>query len=170
MTMTEPKQHLADWLRDAHAMEKQSATMMRKLVSRLEHYPELRGRIDRHIEETERQAERLEACMKRQGEKTSGMKDIAGQFTATVQGLSGSVAEDEVVKAHLAHYVFEQYEIASYRVLIAAAEAVGDAETRRVCETNLREEEEMAQWLAERLPATAEQYLRRDMAELQAKR
>jgi ferritin-like metal-binding protein YciE len=31
---------------------------------------------------------------------------------------------------HLAHYVFEQYEMASYRILIAAAETVGDEETR----------------------------------------
>jgi ferritin-like metal-binding protein YciE len=168
--MTEPKEHLADWLRDAHAMEVQSATMMKKLVDRLEHYPELRGRIQRHIQETEQQAARLEGCMKRHGEKTSTVKDIAGKFTATIQGLSGVVVEDEVVKGHLAHYVFEHYEIASYRVLIAAAELAGDSETRSVCETNLREEEEMAAWLADNLPATTQKFLQRDLADLDAKR
>lgn len=168
--MTEPKEHLADWLRDAHAMEQQSATMMRKLVSRLEHYPELRGRIQRHIDETEQQAKRLEGCMKRHGEKTSAMKDVVGRVTATIQGLSGSVVEDEVVKGHLAHYVFEQYEMASYRILMATAEAVGDPETRRVCETNLREEEAMAGWLADNLPATVQTYLQRDTADMDAKR
>jgi ferritin-like metal-binding protein YciE len=168
--MTEPKKHLADWLRDAHAMEQQSATMMKKLVDRLEHYPELRGRIQKHIEETEQQAKRLEGCIERHGEKTSTMKDIAGKFTATIQGLSGIVVEDEVVKAHLAHYVFEHYEIAAYRVLIAAAEAAGDAETRSVCETNLREEEEMAAWLGDHLPSTTQKYLQRELADLDAKR
>lgn len=168
--MTNPKEHLADWLRDAHAMEQQSATMMRRLVDRLEHYPELRGRIQRHIDETEQQAKRLEGCMERAGEKRSAVKDIAGKITATLQGLSGIVVEDEVVKAHLAHYVFEHYEMASYRILIAAAQAAGDTETQRVCETNLREEEEMAAWLAEHLPATTQKYLQRDMAELDAKR
>jgi ferritin-like metal-binding protein YciE len=170
MTKANPKEHLADWLRDAHAMEQQSATMMRKLADRLEHYPELRGRIQRHIEETEQQAKRLEGCMKRAGAKTSALKDIAGKFTATIQGLSGVVVEDEVVKAHLAHYVFEHYEMASYRILIAAAEAAGDSETCGVCETNLREEEAMADWLADNLPATAQKYLQRDMADLDAKR
>lgn len=168
--MTKPKEHLADWLRDAHAMEQQSATMMRKLVSRLDHYPELRGRIQRHIQETEQQAARLESCIERQGEKTSTVKDIAGKITATVQGLSGTVVEDEVVKAHLAHYVFEHYEIASYRILMAAADEAGDAETHRICETNLREEEEMATWLADHMPATTETFLKRDMADLEAKR
>lgn len=168
--MTKPQEHLADWLRDAHAMEQQSATMMRKLMDRLEHYPELRGRIQHHIEETEQQARRLEGCMKRQGEKTSTMKDLAGKFTATIQGLSGIVVTDEVVKGHLAHYVFEHYEIASYRTLIAAAEAMGDQETQSVCETNLREEQAMADWLAENLPATTQKYLQREMADLDAKR
>ena len=168
--MTKPQEHLADWLRDAHAMEQQSATMMRKLVDRLEHYPELRSRIQQHIGETEQQAKRLEGCIERQGEKTSTLKDLAGKFTATIQGLSGVVVEDEVVKAHLAHYVFEHYEMASYRILIAAAEAAGDTETKSVCETNLREEQAMADWLSESLPATAQKYLQRDMAELDAKR
>lgn len=168
--MSEPKEHLADWLRDAHAMEEQSATMMRKLSDRLEHYPELRGRIQRHIEETEQQAKRLEGCLKSHGSKGSAVKDIAGKITATIQGFSGIAVEDEVVKGHLAHYVFEQYEMASYRILIATAETVGDEETRRVCETNLREEEEMAAWLADNLPATVQKYLQRDMAELAAKR
>src|SRR3546814_8692884 len=88
--MAKPKEHLADWLRDAHAMELQSATMMRKLVDRLDHYPELRGRIQRHIQETEQQAARLESCIERRGEKTSTLKDVAGKMTATVQGLSRS--------------------------------------------------------------------------------
>src|SRR3546814_15934618 len=83
-------------------MELQSATMMRKLVDRLDHYAELRGRIQRHIQETEQQAARLESCIERRGEKTSTLKDVAGKLTATVQGLSGTVAEDEVVKAHRA--------------------------------------------------------------------
>lgn len=168
--MTNPKEHLADWLRDAHAMEEQSATMMRKLSDRLENYPELRGRIQRHIEETEQQAKRLEGCMKRAGAKTSALKDMAGKFSATIQGMSGIVVEDEVVKGHLAHYVFEHYEMASYRILIAAAEAVGDTETRSVCETNLREEEAMADWLAQQLPATTQKYLQRELADLDAKR
>src|SRR3546814_17261196 len=123
-------------------MELQSATMMRKLVDRLDHYPELRGRIQRHIQETEQQAARLESCIERRGEKTSTLKDVAGKMTATVHGLSGTIVEDEVVKAHLAHYTFEHSEIASYLIPMAKADKAGDAAQTPVCEATLREEEE----------------------------
>lgn len=50
----------------------------------------------------------------------------------------------------------------SDRALIAAAEVCGDAETKRVCEQILVQEEAMAQWLAERLPDTVRKFLVRD--------
>lgn len=167
--MTDPREHLSDWLRDAHAMETQALTMMESVVSRLENYPELRSRIEQHIRETRGQKERLEGCMERIGARTSAVKDIAGKLTATMQGLSGMFVEDEVVKGHLSSYVFEHLEIASYRILIAAADRAGDAETRRVCEENLREEEEMAAWLADHVPSTVGEYLQRDLADVEAK-
>jgi ferritin-like metal-binding protein YciE len=68
------------------------------------------------------------------------------------QALSGLVVGDEVVKASLATSAFEQMEIASYKILIAAAEKFGDMETKRVCESILREEEQMRDWLDEQLP------------------
>lgn len=74
--MINSKENLADWLRDAHAAEQQSATMMHKLADRLENCPALRGRIQRHVEETEQQAKRLEDWMKRAGAKTSMPKDL----------------------------------------------------------------------------------------------
>lgn len=49
---TAANDHLNDWLRDAHAMEKQAETMLTAQAERLEHYPELRARIVQHIEET----------------------------------------------------------------------------------------------------------------------
>ncbi|MBK5960204.1 hypothetical protein CCR97_18640 [Rhodoplanes elegans] len=43
---------LLDWLRDAHAMEKHAEQMLSNTASRLEHYPELRAKIERHLEQT----------------------------------------------------------------------------------------------------------------------
>ncbi|WP_234834261.1 DUF892 family protein [Sinorhizobium meliloti] len=40
-------------------------------------------------------------------------------------------------------------EIASYKILIAAAEHAGDQETKRVCDAILQQELTMAQWLDE---------------------
>lgn len=168
--MAHPDDRLAQWLRDAHAMEMQALKMMEGQVERLENYPELRARIRQHIDETRGQADRLEACIGKRGKETSTLKDAAGRMMAMMQSMSGVFAGDEVVKGAMASYTFEHLEIASYRTLIAAAERVGDEETRRVCEENLKEEEAMAAWLADHLPATTQKYLEREMAGVEAKR
>ncbi len=78
------------------------------------------------------------------------------------QGLSGLFVGDEVVKGLLATYTFEHMEIASYKILIAASEKLGDVETKRVLEEIVREEEEMAKWLEARLSPITLQYLGRE--------
>ena len=168
--MTDKMENLADWLRDAHAMEEQALTMLETQEGRLENYPVLRDRIRQHVEETRGQSARLEQCMERLGIDRSAMKDAGGKFMATMQGMTGAMASDEVVKGHLFSYAFEHLEIASYRSLIAAADAVGDAQTRQACEENLREEEAMAAWLAENLPETTRQFLDRSANDGEAKR
>ncbi len=49
---TDRKDNLLDWLRDAHAMEQQAEQMLKAQSSRLEHYPDLKARIDLHLQET----------------------------------------------------------------------------------------------------------------------
>lgn len=156
------KEWLAQWLRDAHAMEEQAETMLTSQYDRLENYPELRQRIGRHIEETKEQARRLEECLTRIGDGTSTMKDAGAKLMATAQGLSGLFAGDEVLKGSLAGYTFEHMEIASYTMLIAAAEKCGEPDIMRVCQQNLQEEQEMASWLAKNLPDVTQRFLMRD--------
>lgn len=43
--MSEVREWLVQWLRDAHAMEEQAETMLNAQLSRLESYPELSDRI-----------------------------------------------------------------------------------------------------------------------------
>ena len=156
-----PEDQVLDWLRDAHAMEEQAEQMLTAQASRLEHYDALRTRIEQHIDETRRQGEQVRACIERLGGSTSAMKDLGGKTLALFQGMSGLFVSDEVVKGVLASYAFEHMEIASYRILAAAAEAVGDLETKRVCESICREEEAMAGWLHEHMGQITVQYLRR---------
>lgn len=162
---------LNQWLRDAHAMESQAETMLAGEVSRLENYPDLRARMERHMEESRSQRERLEACLARRGASTSAIKDMAGRFTATMQAASGVFAADEVAKGAMAGYTFEHYEISAYTMLVAGAEEAGDTETARVCREICAEEEEMAAWMKEALPRIARAYLQREAAEMtEAKR
>jgi ferritin-like metal-binding protein YciE len=158
-------EYLNQWLRDAHAMEEQAEKMLQSQASRIEHYPQLSQRIEQHIRETQSQRERLEACLTRRGTSPSGVKDLAGKFTAMMQGLSGIVMGDEVAKGAMASYTFEHFEISAYRMLIATAEQAGDSETRRVCEEILKEEQMMADSLWDLLPQVASTFLQRAASE-----
>ncbi|MFN7009165.1 MAG: ferritin-like domain-containing protein [Allorhizobium sp.] len=168
--MTDARTNLISWLRDAHAMEEQAETMLKAQFERIENYPELKARIGQHLEETRGQAEALRACLERMGESSSSLKDAAGKLAAMAQGMGGMFTSDEVVKGSMASYTFEHMEIASYRVLIAAAETVGDIDTADMCRGILEQEIAMADWLADNLPAVTRQFLLRDDTDLTAKR
>ena len=154
-------ERLIEWLRDAHAMEAQAESMLNKQASRIEHYPELKARIEQHITETQNQAKLIESCLQRYDKSYSGIKDLGGKMMAMGQALGGMMVNDEVVKGAQMGYVFENLEIASYTILIAAAEAVGDMQTKEICERILVEEVAMADWLREHLPQLTQAYLTR---------
>ncbi|MQW90522.1 ferritin-like domain-containing protein [Sinorhizobium saheli] len=167
--MAKATEHLVAWLRDAHAMEEQAITMLTSQSRRLENYPELKTRIDRHLQETRDQSRMLERCLERLDGGTSTVKDISGKIMAFGQGLSGLFVDDEVVKGSLASYAFEHMEIGSYRILIAAAEHAGDQETKRVCETILQQEIAMAEWLEQHAAEITRRFLDRDQLGVTAK-
>ena len=159
--MSHAEERLMQWLRDAHAMEKQSEKILSALAGRIESYPQLKSKIESHFRETQEQAKRIESCIERRGGDTSLLKDAGAQLLAMAQGFTGIFAGDEVMKGSLASYTFEHMEIASYRILIAAAEEVGDDETSRICRKTLGEEEAMAAWLAENMDPLTREYLGR---------
>lgn len=154
-------ERLIEWLRDAHAMEAQAESMLSKQAARIEHYPELKARIEQHIHETQNQAKLIEQCLRRYDASYSGLKDMGGKMMAMGQAMGGMLMGDEIVKGCQMGYVFENLEIASYQILIAAADAVGDAETKRICEQILVEEEAMATWLREHMSSITQQHLTR---------
>lgn len=169
--MTTADERLDQWLRDAHAMEEQAEQMLSALASRIENYPDLKSQVERHLDETRQQAKRVRACIERRDGSTSTLKDTAGKIMATMQGMSGVFAGDEIMKGTLASYTFEHMEIVSYRVLAEAANIVGDEETERVCLEIMAEEQAMADWLLENCTEIARQYLSREELEMdEAKR
>lgn len=164
MPDSEAREHLLEWLRDAHAMEQQAQTMLSGQIDRLENYPELKAKLQEHLEETRRQADLVKGCIESLGGSSSALKDIAGMTVGIGQGLSGLFVSDEVVKGSLASFTFEQMEIASYRILVSAAEALSEHEVAATCRRILAEEEAMAEWLAQKMPATVWKFLKRSDA------
>lgn len=159
--MEQTRQNYLAWLRDAHAMEEQALIMLHGMARKLEDYPRLRSRIREHIEETEGQLAELAKLLDRKGAESSLVKDAVGRVTGFAQSVSGIFADDEVVKGTLASYTFENLEIASYRILITAAEQLGDGEAVEVFKHSLQQEEAMADWLATHSAEITRSYLSR---------
>ena len=167
--MATTKDNLMDWLRDAHAMEKQAETMLEMVAKRIEHYPDLKGKLAECAAESRRQADILRSCIERHGGEVSAMKELGAKFAAAGQALSGYVVGDEVVKAVMSTYVFKNMEIASYTVLLEAARVDGDERTADVCKSFLKDEEAAAAWLRSYLPGVTEKYLGRAAMGVEAK-
>lgn len=164
--MTEtPQERLLKWLSDAYAMEKEAETMLSAQAKRIEHYPELRQRIEQHVDETRGQAEAVQGCIERLGGSLPAVKGAAASFMASVHAMGNAMMDDEVIKGSLLSYAFEHLEISVYRTLILAAQEAGDETTRAVCERILTQEQAMADWLATHLEPTVRQFIARKGSE-----
>jgi ferritin-like metal-binding protein YciE len=151
--------HYMDWLRDAHAMEQQAETMLTAMAGRIESYPDLKRRVEQHLEETREQARLVAECIERRGGDTSPLKDLAGKAMAGMQGMAGMFSSDEIIKGGMLSYAFEHFEMAAYRNLIEAARLVGDRETLAICERILPQEQAMADWLEHNMAAVSRRFL-----------
>ena len=154
------KDFVIKWLNDAYAMENALIQTLENHANHAEGHPQVQSRIQEHIETTRRHADRVQECIERLGGDTSTLKSATAKISGTLQGMSTGAAEDTLVKNALADYASEQFEVASYRALITAAEELGDQETVRACQENLREDEEMARWLEQQLPTVTQEFVR----------
>ncbi len=160
-----PQENYHDWLRDAHAMEKQAESMLTAMSSRIDNYPDLRARIEQHLTETQGQLKLLETVLDRNGINRSVMKDTTSKMAAMGQSFTGMFASDEIVKGAISSYVFEQFEIACYTSLIAAAEKAGDVASIDIFKQILAQEEAMAEWAINHIPDVTDQFLLRSAAD-----
>lgn len=155
------KDILVEGLTNAYALEGQALEITQRQVERLEHYPELRARIQQHVEETRQQQATVEQCLSRLGSSPSSFKEMSMKLMGNLQAMAHGMAGDEVLKNTFASYAFEHYEIAAYRSLVAMAEAAGEPEIARACEQILRQEEAMAAWIGEHLEDTTRRFIAR---------
>lgn len=166
---TTPQENLLNWLRDAYAMEKQSLELCERQAQRIENYPELQQRVAQHAVETKDQIVLLERCFAILDEKPSAIKSAIGWTMGNLQAMGGMMAADEVVKSTMSSFVFENMEIASYTILLSAAQTAGEPEIARICEGILKQEEAMADWLRDHLPQTTTLFVRREDVGMQAR-
>ena len=168
--MTTARECLVAWLRDAHAMEVQAESFLQTQIDRLQTYTEAIPRLRAHLEETKQHRAMVEQCLTSLNEDTSTIKDTGMKITASIQGMFHSMAGDEVLKNALASAAFEQFEAASYRILVTAAEKAGEPQIARTCETIMEQEVSMADWAWHQLQPLTEKYLTLEAAGASGKR
>jgi len=140
-------------------MEKQALSIMQPQLNRLEHYPDMSQRLQRHIEETEGQIARLDQVLMRLDESNSGLKDTVLSAMGSMAALGHAMAGDEVLKDSFANLAFENFEIAAYTSLITSARICGDSSAVSLFEQSLEEERRMAEWVEQNIPEVTETYI-----------
>ncbi len=146
-------------LRNQHAVETQAIGTVKNELSRMEAYPELHAQMEKERAQSTEQAARLDGLLAKHGTSASLAKEAVTGSVATVAGFIHAASSDEVLKDVLAAVGYKAYEIGSYKVLIALAQAVGAADDVPVLETSMKEEMAMGDWLGEHLPSFVHQYL-----------
>ncbi len=155
-----PKDLVIAWLNDAHAMENALVQVLEHRVDDAKDYPAVQAMDQQHLEETRRHAEQVKGCIERLGGNVSSVKSVIGTLFGTVQAPMTGLARDEIVKNALVDYAAENFEVASYRALIAAATEVGDLETAAICEQIMREDQAMAERIQQSLPGIVNERMR----------
>jgi ferritin-like metal-binding protein YciE len=168
--MTNPRENLAVWLRDAYAMEGQAIELLESQIKRLENYPQAQPRLREHLEETKAQRATIERCLEQLGESPSSLKAATMKLAANVQGMLHGLAGDEVLKHALGSHAFEQFEAGCYRSLSVAAEAAGEPQIAQTCVRLMEQEQAMAAWVWEQIPTLTQTFLERDATGGAAKR
>jgi ferritin-like metal-binding protein YciE len=151
-------------LKNAHALENQALELMNRQVERIENYPDIKARLEQHIQETHQQIQRLETILEGLGESRSVLKDNLLSLTGNLAAITHAFTQDEIVKNSIANFAFENFEIASYKSLIQLADETGHQQAQQPLRQTLREEEEMAHWIDTHLSDVTHKYLERYVA------
>lgn len=153
------REELIDWLHDAHAMERGIEVMLTKQINNDEVNASVRERCRIHLEETKTHAAAVEDCLKLLNSDTSAIKSGTSRLMEMAKGMVTAFARDERIKDLLAAYATEHFEIACYKALIAGAQRAGVPQIVPICERIIADEQSMAQWIDQNLPAVTTQYL-----------
>ena len=163
---SQTQDEIADWLRDAYAMEKGMELSLQKQRDNEELNPEVRERAGAHLSETQRHADLVRSALRSLGTDASVVKTGLGTLVQAARGMSSAFARDERIKDMLDAYAMENFEIACYTALEAAAQRAGLNEIAQVCRTILPDEHRMAVGIIQSLPDEVTAYLFESEAEM----
>lgn len=140
------------WLNDAYGMEQSQIEMLERFIKDYDAYPQIRARLEEHLEETRMQVQLVRSCIESLGGKASATKSFMGKMMGAAQGISTGPYKDEVVKNMLILHAGEHFEHASYLAIAYAAQMHEYDEVADVCLRISNEEKRMADWTESQIP------------------
>jgi ferritin-like metal-binding protein YciE len=140
-------------------MEEQAEKLFSGQAERLKNYTELSAKLKDELTFIEANKILLFGTLKLHGSNTSTVKDTFGKFLGFEQNMIGTLVSDEPVKGILVLHTFTQMAIGSYKILVAAADAMGEAEIKKTCATILESAERRAAWIEKELDAVTRTFL-----------
>jgi ferritin-like metal-binding protein YciE len=148
MPPSDIQEQLVKHLTDAHSIEEQALTQMRRA-------PDIAGEgrlaeaFREHLTETERHERLVRERLQALGEDTSALKDLAGKAGGVGMVLFARFNPDTPGKLVNHAYSYEHMELAAYELLERVAVRAGDEETAAMAREIAAEERAMAKRLEE---------------------
>ncbi|HEY7349362.1 MAG TPA: DUF892 family protein [Ktedonobacterales bacterium] len=155
-------------LEDVYALEAHLVQMFSDHVKDAQDEPQIRQKIEQHLRETELHRDRIEQRLNALGGSKPGLKTTVSSVIGQVLGGIGGSRASTLAKNAREEYASEHLEIAAYIELITLAQTLGDQDTVRTAQLNLRDEVSMEQWLVERLPEATLKSLQREGVQVPA--
>ena len=141
------EQQLIKHLKAAHGIEKQAATLLEK-GSRIAGDNEIGAIYRAHLLQTHEHERYIAERLQAHGAEPSKTRDVAMKAGALAIGAVAHAAPDTPLKLATTAFAFENFEVATYRVLRQLAERAGDHETVSVVDRILEQEEAAAELVA----------------------
>jgi ferritin-like metal-binding protein YciE len=154
MPITNLNEKFQHELGDAYDAEHRLMEAMQQM-SQMASDTKLKGMIEQHINETQRQIQMLEQVYQTLGQQPKRVPcdaamGIVKEGQKTVQEAQGDAIRDCVIAGALAKG--EHYEMAGYRGLVMGAQQMGNQEVQRMLQQILEQEEKTAQMLEQSTP------------------
>ena len=146
-------------LKNAHGVEHQALALMDRQIDHMVNYPEITNMLHKHRAETEQQIARIDEILASFNESASAVKDIALTISGNMAAIAHVFAPDEVLKNSFANHAFENFEAAAYTSLITLADAGSFTSATPLLQQSLSEEQRMAAWVLDNIPATTMKYV-----------
>jgi ferritin-like metal-binding protein YciE len=152
MADDESRKLLVKSLEDVYALEAQLVKVLGEHAQDAQDEPMIRQKIEQHLRETELHRDRIEQRLNALGVGKPGMKTALSSMMGQMVGAMSGSRTNVLAKNARDEYTSEHMEIASYVELITIAQTLGDIDTVRTAQLNLRDEVAMQQWLIQHMP------------------